>query len=355
MSHPPQLFGSVSMSVQPFRQHWSLPVQTGPPLQEAGAVQLPPTQVSPAGQAKPHWLQFCGSVFTSVQPVPQHWSTPVHPGPPLHCSVTTQWPETHARPAPHFWSQPPQSSGLLDVSTHPAAQHAAPPVQAGPPWHETGASHVPSAQLSLAAQTWVQLPQWVGSTFVFTHVSPQHTSPPEQPLTWQPLGGWHAPPTQASRLGHARPQLPQSFGSVPSSMHPPPQQLRSEVHALPPAQDGTHSRSLQMSPFGHWFDCVQPTHWPVAVSQMGLLAGHWALRVQPEGGRRLHVWVAVLHASPVGQVSGFVRQPTQTPCGSSQNGVLGVVAHSSLDVQPECPPSAAVPSSEPSRPASKAS
>jgi hypothetical protein len=45
-----------------------------------------------------------------------------------------------------------------------------------------------------------------------------------------------------------------------------------------------------------------------------------------------HWWVAGLHASPTGQVSGEVRHPAQTPGGISQYGVLGVSAHSALDV-----------------------
>jgi hypothetical protein len=51
---PPQFFGSVSMSAQPEAQHCSFPVHTGPPLHDAGGVQLPPTQVSPTGHPKPH-------------------------------------------------------------------------------------------------------------------------------------------------------------------------------------------------------------------------------------------------------------------------------------------------------------
>jgi hypothetical protein len=316
--HPPQLRGSVSMSVHPVRQHWPLPVQTGPPWQDAGGVHVPPTQVSPGGQARPHCLQFCGSVSVSVQPLPQHWSAPVQAGPPLQPVVATHLVARHCAPGGHFWLQPPQSSGLLVVSTQPDEQHWLPPVQIGPPLHETGAWQFPAAQLSPAGHTLVQLPQCVGATSVLTHTSPQHWSLPEQGVPVpQPAFGWQAPPMHASPPGHARPHVPQWFGSVPSSMQPPPQQLSPSLHTAPPAHDGTHSKFSQMSPFGHWPDCVQPTHSPSFTSQMGFVFGHCASRVQPEG-TGLQVWVAGLQASPIGQVSGFVRQATQTPCGSSQ-------------------------------------
>jgi hypothetical protein len=349
-SQPPQLFGSVSMSVHPLVQHWSTPVQTGPPLHDAGAWHTAPTQVSPAGHAWLHPPQFLGSVLMSAQPVRQHWSTPVHVGPPWHDRGAVHDPSTHVspagqtkphslqllgsvstlvHPAPQHSSFPVQPGPPLHIvvvthapATHasPAAQHCWPSVHAGPPLHAVGAWHAPFAHVSPAGQTFVQLPQWLGSWVVLTHVAPQQRSPTLHPVVVQLPAGWHAPPTQASWFGQTRPQPPQLFGSVPSSMQPEPQQLWPWLHALPPGavlHEGTHSRSLQMSPAGHWVDCVQPTHCPIATSHTGLVAGHCVLLVQPVT-MAWHVWVVALHASPSGQVSGFVRQATHTPWGSSQ-------------------------------------
>jgi len=281
----------------------------------------------------PHSLQLSGSVFTSVHPVPQHWSMPVQPGPPLHIDEVTHLPETHCSPATHLWSHPPQSAGSLVVSTQPLAQHWSLPVQTGPPLQESGAWHMADAQLSPAGHVIVQLPQCAGSTSVFTHRSPQQVSEPEQPPTAQPVVGWHAPPMHGWPAGHARSHVPQWSGSVASSTQPPPQQSRPPVHAPPPPHEGTHCVPSHTSPGGHWLDCVQPTHSPSLVSQMGLLTGHCELRVQPVEAA-VHLCVLGLQTSPFGQVSGFVRQATQTPCGSSQNGVAGVAAHCSLEVHP---------------------
>jgi hypothetical protein len=104
------------------------------------------------------------------------------------------------------------------------------------------------------------------------------------------------------------------------------------LQGAPPPQKPTHSKFWQMSPAGHWLSFVQPTHWPVCVRQCGFVAGHWLSLVQP--GMGWQVCVATSHDSPVGQVSGFVRQATQTPAGSSQYGVAGVPAQSLLVVQP---------------------
>ena len=99
---PPQFFGSLVTSRQPLGQHVSPTGQAGPPLQLVGWVHTPPTQVSPTGQARPHWLQFFGSVCVFVQPAAQHCSPLVQSGPPLQVGGVWQVPPTHVDPGPQI-------------------------------------------------------------------------------------------------------------------------------------------------------------------------------------------------------------------------------------------------------------
>jgi hypothetical protein len=215
------------------------------------------------------------------------------------------------------------------VSTHPLAQHCWAAVHAGPPAQLSGAWQLPSAHVSPAGQTLVQLPQWAGETFSLTHVPPQQLSPLAQPVVSQLLGGWQAPPRQLSPVEQTRPQEPQSEGSVPSSTQTEPQHDSPLAHAVPLPQVATHSWFWHSLPAGHWLVVSQPTHWRVPGSQIGLEEGQPLLPVHPV--KVTHSWVAGLQASPLGQVSGEVKQATQTPAGSSQYGVAGVEPQSMLD------------------------
>jgi hypothetical protein len=285
--HPPQLFGSVSMLVQPVSQHWSRPTQIGPPLQDWGGVQLPLTQVKLCGHSKPHMLQLFGSVLRSVQPVAQQLWSPLHvPSGPHPIISMLHVPPMHTvtppGTAPQMLPQPPQFWMSLSVSVQPVGQHESPGLQGGPPVHPSS-SQEPCSHVSFDGQTVVQLPQWPPELSMSTQTSLQQASPPGHPVVLHPFGDWQMPPMQIP-VGHETPHPPQLFGSVPSSMQPPPQQERSLVQAAPPAHDGTHSMSSQMSPAGHWLDMRQPTHCPVPTSHTGLVAGHWLFIVQPGMG-----------------------------------------------------------------------
>ena len=96
--------------------------------------------MSPVRHANPHWPQLFGSLFVSVQPSAQHWSTPVQEGPPLQpVWVAVQVLFTHVQwmPGGHAqaWPQPPQLLTLVTVSTHRSPQQVSAPVQAASPPH----------------------------------------------------------------------------------------------------------------------------------------------------------------------------------------------------------------------------
>jgi hypothetical protein len=169
------------MLVQPAEQHWSTPVHAGPPRQDVEATQTAATQVSPGGQMLPQPPQLSGLVSMSVQPDAQHCSTPVHAAPPLHWTGLVQLPRTHVSFLGQATLHAPQLLGSVAVSVQPDAQHEARPVQATPPLHEGIASQTPAMHSSPVAQVIEQPPQWKGDTLVLTHVVPQHVSPAEQP------------------------------------------------------------------------------------------------------------------------------------------------------------------------------
>jgi hypothetical protein len=231
LAQPPQLFGSVSMSVHPVVQHCSTPVHTGPPLQDAGGVQFPPTQVLPGGQMKPHWLQLFGSVLTSVHPIAQHVASPRQLGPPLQPIVEmTQVPPWQPQLAPagqaHATPHMPQLPGSLVVSVQPDSQQLSLPWQGAPPLHVRLVVHCPPTHCSSGLHTFVQVPQCWGDDCVLMQMLSQQLSASSQPLISHPAGGWHALAAQACPGGHAFSQPSQLFGSFTSSTQPPLQQLR---------------------------------------------------------------------------------------------------------------------------------
>jgi len=280
-----------------------------------------------------------GSVFVSVQPLSQQLSLPVQICPLKHCGgpMPTHWLSTQAHSIPgghsHGSLQPPQLFMSLVVSVQPKSQHVSEPKHAGPPLQVVmiDPTHVPLLHVSSLLQMFVQLPQWAIVSLP-TQTSLQQRLPFVQPFVLHPAGGWQMPPRQLP-VAHGLLHPPQSFGFVPSSTQPPLQHDAPPVQAAPPPHDGTHCVSRQMSPLGHWLVCRQPTQSPSFVSQMGLLAGHCELLVHPVVTGS-HTCVAGSQASPVGHVSGFVRHATHLPCGSSQNGVAGVVSQPAFVVQP---------------------
>ena len=165
---PPQLFGSVEVSVQPAAQHDFAPVQTGPPLHVIAGLHALATQDAPTGHDVAQPPQLSGSLVVSLHPLVQHVCAPLQAGPPLHPIVVgLQTLATHESPATQVAPQPPQFFTSLVVSTHPAAQHACPARQAGPPLQPMATSHMPAVHVEPAAQTFPQPPQFLESVSVF--------------------------------------------------------------------------------------------------------------------------------------------------------------------------------------------
>jgi hypothetical protein len=244
LPQPPQLLGSLVVSVHPEAQHVCVPVQTGPPLHAVVDSHIPPTHLSPEGQGCPQPPQFFGSVLVSEQPVAQQVSPPVHAGSPLQVVIDEHMLSMQDSPIGHAWPQLPQLSGSVEVSAHPILQHSCPGGQAGPPLHSTGEWQEPPSQVAPDAQALPHVPQFFGSLLVSEHPLVQHCSSglhAGPPL--QLVGTWHALATHASPAGQALPQVPQSSGFVFSSTQSPAQHDRPPVHALPPPHTGTHSLS----------------------------------------------------------------------------------------------------------------
>jgi hypothetical protein len=131
--HMPQLFGSLAVFAHcdPLQQVW--PAGHVPPPPQPPA-HVPPEQTSPAEHAWPQPPQFFGSVAVSTsQPSLATWSQ--------SANVAAQAPMAHADPVqtavalakgPQTMPQPPQSPGLVVVSTQSGEQHVRPFVQASP-------------------------------------------------------------------------------------------------------------------------------------------------------------------------------------------------------------------------------
>ncbi len=119
----PQLFGSLVVLRHPLGQQVVPPVHAGPPLQLVGVLHVPPTHVSPAAHGLPQLPQFFGSVDVSVQPFAQQVSVPVQTGPPLQLGGVTQLPSVQVAPVGQTWLQPPQLFGSVSMLLHPDGQH----------------------------------------------------------------------------------------------------------------------------------------------------------------------------------------------------------------------------------------
>jgi hypothetical protein len=109
--HPPQLFGSlvVSMHAAPQQESPGEHPETMQPF--GGATHVPLLQESPGGQGKPQLPQLFGSLVVSVQPSAQQLSSP---GQPVDAQVTfggVQPPLMHEEPVGHTFPQAPQFSG----------------------------------------------------------------------------------------------------------------------------------------------------------------------------------------------------------------------------------------------------
>jgi hypothetical protein len=173
LPQPPQLAGSVSVSVQPEVQHvWPI-MQDGPPLQAAGVVHTLASHIE-LGQATPHLPQLFGSSVVSVQPPGQQVSSPVQAGSPWQDGPVLHSLSTHVDPGVHAKSQLPQLLGSVEVSTQPAGQHLSVGEQTGPPLQLWGVKQPPATQVAPVGHRSPQWPQLSGSLLVSTHPLGQH-------------------------------------------------------------------------------------------------------------------------------------------------------------------------------------
>lgn len=167
------------------------------------AVQLPPMQTFPLGQALPHVPQFIGSVASvrhapsqQLCPAPQaapvpHMQAPAAP----HVSPAAQGGEhggswqtrsTQICPLAQRVPHAPHAIGSLTMSAQRPSQQTWVPVQAGP----APQRHSPPAQTFVwTTQAFPHEPQSVSALVVLTHAPSQHERPPshgssgEQPAT----------------------------------------------------------------------------------------------------------------------------------------------------------------------------
>jgi hypothetical protein len=322
--HPPQLLGSLSMSLHPDMQHWSTPVQTGPPLHDVGGWQFPCWQVSPGGQPKPHPLQLFGSVFVSVHPDGQHCSTPLQAGPPLQeVVVGMHVPPWQASPFGQKLLQPPQLFGSLVVSTQPDGQQVSVPPQGGAPLQlNVSVTQPPPAQCWLSAQRLLQPPQfWLSVRVSVQPLSQQLSAPVQTGPPWHVFAPLHAPETHVSSVAHTLTHAPQCSGETCVFTHVSPQQVSpTEQPTVAQPDGGWHAPARQASPFGHVRPHVpQSCGFVPSSTQVDPQQSCPALQSGPAPHTPTHSKLS--HASPGGH-SLDVRQPTHSRVAGSQMGFV---------------------------------
>ena len=244
MPQPPQLVGSLLVSVQTPRQR--VPLSKQP--------QLPLWQLVPPPQRTPHAPQSRLLVCRSTHALP-HVVSPVAQAP-VHSPDEQSWLPVQA--LPHV----PQSSGLVERLTHTPLQLVSP----------AGQAHIPLKQLWPLAQVVPHAPQLLSSLAVLTHaplqllspvaqvvaqwlreqtIPPPHAVPQAPQLAGSELMSTHAllqlvvpprhplqtPPVQATSLGQALPHAPQLVASLDTSVQVPLQLVVVPVH--------TPSRALE--------------------------------------------------------------------------------------------------------------
>jgi hypothetical protein len=213
LPHVPQLFGSVSTSLHPVRQHDSPPVQSGAPWHVVGVVHTEPTH-DPLAQTTPHPPQLFGSDDVVVHPLVQHVcpTEQSQTGGP-HPSVEQHSPPWQS-PVEQTFPQTPQLFGSVSVFVQPALQHWSP---SGQELQVGGGGKLRHALLRHdwpARQTIPHPPQLLGSDVVSVHPFAQHVSENVHPPPAQPgFGAMHAPWTHDAPVGQTLPQKPQLFGS----------------------------------------------------------------------------------------------------------------------------------------------
>jgi hypothetical protein len=205
---------------------------------------------------------------------------------------------------------------------------------------------VPPEHVSPGAHALPQVPQLFGSTAVLIS-QPSLVRPSQSAKLGAHFAMLHVAPRHwLTAFGHGPQNMlqpPQLFGSLDSSTQMGSQQLRPGPHEAPPPQTPTQWKFEQTWLGPHWVSLVHSTQVCVSSRQCGVGNMQSASLLQPVW-TGTHVCVVGSHASPLGHVSGSVRQATHCPGGISQNGVEGVAAQSLFDEQPTggAPPFAVV-------------
>jgi hypothetical protein len=208
------------------------------------------THVSPVighGMLQPP--QFSGSLVVSTHPAEQQVVAPVQAGPPLQLPGDVQVLATHVSPGGQATLQPLQLLGSLVVSVQPDGQHVSDPVHGAPPLHDSGGWHCEPEQVSPGGHGMLQPPQFSGSLVVSLQPDAQHCCVPVHagpPL--HAVAGWHIEPTQGLPGGHGWLQPPQFCGSLVVSVQPVPQHCWLPVQTWPWQTTSTHELMTHSTP-----------------------------------------------------------------------------------------------------------
>jgi hypothetical protein len=261
LPHPPQLFGSLSVSTHAASQQDGLVA----PIVVQSVSHAPQFEMSleaseqllaqHCGMSPPHdspqTEQFSGSLVTSVH-VPSH---EVCPGSQAICPM--HWPPMHAAP-PQSLPHEPQLLESLSVSVQPPKQHDGdvPSVHAVP--------HAPQLLMSLARSVQPSVPQQPG----VSNPSYVQSLPHAPQLRTSLVVSEHDDEQHDCIPMHAFPHVPQFFASDEVSSHVPLQQsgtrrLSIDVQSLPAAE--LHPPQFRTSVF---VSVHTPSHW------VGVLIAH---------------------------------------------------------------------------------
>ena len=398
---PPQFRASlVTLVSQPFAVTPSQFAKLG---SQEPTRQSPPPQATvawgKAGQTRPQLPQLSTSRVVFAQLTPQQ----VRPTPqPMGPHAPAQMPPEQVSSLAQVFPQPPQlRASLARLASQPSATV---PLQSAKPALHEATSQLPARQADVACgtapQVFPQLPQFEGSLVVFAHPAPQQVSPAAQPSG--PHTPAQTPPEQVSPAAQVIPQPPQLVADDATLVSQPFEAFPSQS-AKPPSQRATPQRAL-VQPAVAWSKGPQLIRQPPQLFTSPWVSAQKASQqvsvpVQPptaSHGRRqvksrqlspgaqspaerhstqefastrqrgvgelqsvsslqpgTQVCVRPSQSSPMGQLSGEVLHSTQRPLATSQTGVAGVGAQSTLLVQAELPsgggtkPSRMLPSSGP--------
>lgn len=194
-----------------------------------GQVRVPPpvhdplVQVCPSAQPRPHFPQWCTSVFPSTHAPSQTVSPSLQP--------VVQAPFEHTCPAPQALPQAPQCELLEASTTHAPPQLVSPSAQM--------VRHWPREHMCSGGQAFPHAPQWVGLEVTSTHAPSQLAVPAGH------AAAWHTPSRQLWPDAQRSSQPPHATALVRVSKQAPP-------HVVSPSpQDVPHRRCEQTDPVEH--------------------------------------------------------------------------------------------------------